>query len=211
MRRTKSVGPVAARIISDDDDEESGSRRGGVAKPRRARVLRNVWSSFTAVVLPSTAVCSAAAGSAAQLATEEPDGQSTITDADEQLTTFPGDDIDLEPSGSDGEEEDDSLGFSAAVLDAMDNYDQASPLPWKLKSILPGLLDFMPRYSRGMLATHLITYLRGARVAADIIVRTSSTRGPIRCKGYNLVPFDGRSSALPHISGMDTAECLEDE
>jgi len=210
-RRTKSVGPVANRIIYDDDDEESGSRRGGVAKSRRARVPRNVWSSFTPVVLPSTAVCTAAAGSAAQQATEEPDGQPTITDADEQLATSPGDDIDLKPYGSDGEDEKDSFGFSAAVLDAMDNYIQASPLPWKLKSILPGFMDFMPKYSSSMLATHLITYLRGARVAADIIVRLSSTRGPITCKGYDLVPLDGRSSALLRISGMDTAECLEVE
>jgi len=51
------------------------------------------------------AVCSAAAGSAAQLATEEPDGQTNITDADEQLVTSPDDNIDLEPSGSDGEDE----------------------------------------------------------------------------------------------------------
>jgi len=94
---------------------------------------------------------------------------------------------------------------------SIDNYVQASPLPWKLKSILPGLMDFMPRYSRGMLATHLITYLRGARVAADIIVRTSSTRDPIRCKGYDLVPLDGRSSAILRIRGMDTAECLVNE
>jgi len=97
VRRTKSAGPVANRIIADDDDEEARSRGGGVARPRKARVPRNVWSSFTLVMLPSTAACLAAAGSAAQLATKEPDGQPTITDADEQLTTSPDDDIGHRP------------------------------------------------------------------------------------------------------------------
>jgi len=202
VRRTRSVGPVSNRIISDDDDEEgSGSRLGGVAGPP-ARVPLNLWSSFKPVVLPSTASCPAAAGSAAQLENNE-----TYEQGDEQLITSPGDDID--PATSDGEEEDGSLGLSASVLDAINNYIQAVPLPWKVKSILSGLMEFLPRYSHGMLATHLITYLKRAKSAADIIVHTSSNRAPIRCKGYDLIPLDGRSSALLRVSGADTAECLE--
>jgi len=163
----------------------SGSRLGGVAGSP-AKVPRNLWSSFKPVVLPSTASCPAATGSAAQLENNE-----TYEQGDEQLTTSPGDGID--PATSDGEEQEDgSLGFWASVLDAIDNYIQAVPLPWKVKAILPGLMEFLPRYSRGMLATHLITYLRGAKSAADIIVHTSSNRSPIRCKGYDLIPLDDR-------------------
>jgi len=156
VRRTRSVGPLANHIISDDDDGEgSRDRLSGVAGPP-VRVPRNLWSSFMPVALPCTSLCPAAAGSAAELAAKEPDDQGSATDVDEQLATSPGDVID--PATSDGEEDDGPLGFSAAVLDSMDNYIQSSPLPWKVKVIL-GLMDFLPRYSRSMLATHLIAYL----------------------------------------------------
>jgi len=127
---------------------------------------------------------------------------------DERLSTSPSDVIN--PAASDEEEEDDlPLGFSAAFLDSMDTYVQASRLPWKVNHLLPGLMDLLPAYCRIMLASSLISYLRRAKTAADVIVRTSSARAPVRCQGYDVIPLDGRSSALLCASGLDTANCLE--
>jgi len=91
----------------------------------------------------------------------------------------------------------------------MDTYIQAAPLPWKVKTILPGLMDFLPGYSKIMLATALISYLRGAKTSADIIVRNSVARAPVRCQGQDVIPLDGRSSALLRASGLDTADSTE--
>jgi len=202
VRRTRSVSPLANRIISDDDDDEEGSRShlSGVAG-------LPVGAPRSLIVLPRTTLCPAAAGSAAQLADKEPDDPGSVTDVDEQLAASPSGTIN--PASSDQEEDNGPLGFLAAVLDAMENYVQESSLPWKVKTILPGLMDFLPGYSRSMLATNLISYLRGAKTAADIIVRISLTRAPVRCQGYDVIPLDGRSSALLRASGVDTAECLE--
>jgi len=155
-------------------------------------------------------VCSAAAGSAAQIADEEPDDQDPTTSTagvDDQLATSPSDDIN--PAASDEEEEDLPFGFSAAVLDTMETYVQALPLPWKVNTLLPGLMEFQPDYSKSMLATNLISYLRGAKTSADIIVRNSSARAPVRCQGHDVIPLDKRSSALLRASGVNTARCIE--
>jgi len=70
VRGTGSVGPVPNRVISDDDEEGSGSLVSGVAETSEDG-SRNIWASFTPIVLPLTALCPAAAGSAAQLAVNQ--------------------------------------------------------------------------------------------------------------------------------------------
>jgi len=127
VRRTRSVAPVANRIVSDDDNDEGpGMDLGGVADlPIGAS--RNFFASFTPIVLPRTTfllpihtrrvhrmgLCPAAAGSAAQMAAKERDDQEQTTDtagAAELITTPPSDDADL--AASDEKEDDFSLSFS---------------------------------------------------------------------------------------------------
>jgi len=208
VRRARSAGPNPNRVVFDDDEENQNSTGGDAAASTTASV-RTVWTSFIPLVLPQPTSCPAAAGSVAQLAGDgslEEVSYTVGVGVGLRLSTSPGDNINA--AASDDEEEESPLDYSSVFLDAMDAYVQSRPLPWKLKDLLPGLLERLPQYDKVMLASNLISYLRGAKTSADIIVRTSSVKAPVRYQGADAQVLDAKSSALLCASGLDAAECF---
>jgi len=114
---------------------------------------------------------SAPAASAAQLES----GKDEIV-----ITVDPPHDLLSEESLSSLDEDEElPFGFFPAVLDAINTFIQATPLPWKVSTLAPQLLAFLPNHDRAMIGIALLSYLRGAKATAEIIVRTSAAQPPV--------------------------------
>jgi len=145
-------------------------------------------------------------GFAAQLVADEVDVADRPSDGT-GISAHHGDqktEDDEQPSSDD--EDPPPYGFSSAVLESVDTFIQASPLPWKSRTLLPRLMKFMPEHDPIMLGTAVMCYLRGAKTSAIIIMRNSASRAPVRCEGNYVLPLDGRSIALFCVSGIDTPD-----
>jgi len=156
--------------------------------------------------------CAAALGSAAQLGVNEMEVdpcESGILDAVDQYEEQLSEDSSPQQRVADDEEEEMPYGFSAAVLDSIDSFIQTAPLPWRIRTLLPQLFNFLPKHNPIMIGTALMSYLRGAKTSAKIITRTSASLPPVRSRGMDVLALDGRSSTVLRDSGVETTECID--
>jgi len=63
-----------------------------------------------------------------------------------------------------------SYGFSNVTLDRIEYYVRRAPLPWQVRTLLPGLFNVMPSHDQAMLAISLTSVIRGIRISAKVIL-----------------------------------------
>jgi len=77
-----------------------------------------------------------------------------------------------------------------------------APLPWQVRTLLPGLFNIMPNHDSAMLAISLTSVIRGIRISAEVILGESAAQPSRRFEGRDVMVLEDRVVHLLRASGV---------
>jgi len=95
-----------------------------------------------------------------------------------------------------------SYGFSDVVLNRIKHYVRHAPLPWQVRTLIPGLFHLLPSHDPAMLAIALMSVIRGIRIASEAILSESAAHPTLRFEGRDVMVLDDRLIHLLRASGV---------
>jgi len=95
-----------------------------------------------------------------------------------------------------------SYGLSDVVLNRIEHYVRRAPLPWQVRTLLPGLFNLLPSHDPAMLAIALTSVIRGIRIASKAILSESAAHSTLKFEGRDVMVFEDRLVHLLRASGV---------
>jgi len=142
--------------------------------------------------------CSAAAGSVDQLLTE-----AVVVRSVRVEVAPPGLQTDNSSTLNVSTQTGQSHGLSDVMLDRIESYVQRSPIPRQTRSLLPGLIRFLPGYDPATLTVALTTMIQGVRLSAEVILDECAAQLPLRFEGRDVMMLEDRVVHLLRASGSE--------
>jgi len=90
------------------------------------------------------------------------------------------------------------------MLDRVEHYVRQKPLPWQVKTLLPGLFRVLPNHDTSMLAIALASVIRGIRIVSKEILRESSAQPVLHFEGMDMLILGDKLIYSMRASGART-------
>jgi len=93
--------------------------------------------------------------------------------------------------------------MTEVMLDHIESYVKRSPKPWQTRKLLPGLFRILPDHDKATLTVAFMSIIRGARLAAEIILEESAAQPSIVYMGSDVMILEDRVVHLLRGSGTE--------